>query len=304
MILGPIIGSCKLAVAGYMSTVGVPHLNTGPAPWPATMQEWCFLGCGSECQFATVMGVHAYEKLGYRTVTAMSNELVHGRGFIASFKQPFESRGGKMIQEQYASFPCTDYAPYLANLKDADALVAWYDGADSILFLTQVHEYGVRKRMPLVAAFFGSFFAPFILNAMPPEAADAIIGEYCPTPYTPFLETEVNKKFVEAFKKKFGETPFETDSGPYDGALMALEALKATGGDTTPEKLRQALLEIEMEGVQGFVSFDPATRCRVRDIYVIKMDKIDGEYTWVPVYTYEDVPPPGLAPPPGPPPGH
>ena len=198
-----------------------------------------------------------------------------------------------MIQEQYTPYPCTDYAPYLAALKDADAVVAWHHAADAIRFLTQFHEFGIRKRMPLVGAFLGSFFQQFILREIPQEAADAMIGERCPVPYTPLLETDASKRFAEAWKKKYQRLPEDVQSSSYVGAQVALQALKATGGDTTPEKLRQAILTLEFETVEGPIRFDPKTRFVIKNIYIGEVAKIGGEYVLVPVYTYKDVPPRG-----------
>lgn len=152
----------------------------------------------------------------------------------------------------------------------------------------------VFAKMPLIAAFFGSFFEPYILHAVPPAAADAMIGEKCATSYTSLLDTAANKKFVQDIKAKFGYVPSEADSGAYLGAQVALKALEVTKGDTTPDKLRQAILGLDFESSQGRIRFDQQTRFPIRDVYVIKIDKIAGEYEWVPVYTYKDVPPAGL----------
>jgi len=215
----------------------------------------------------------------------------------------FTKLGGEVIQEQYPPHNNMDYAPYLAALKDADAVVAWFDGTDSIRFLSQFHEFGIRQKMPLLAAFHGSFFAPFILRELPPEAADAIIGEYCPTPYTALLDINASKKFAEAWKAKYQYSPEDTDSGPYQGALLALAALEATNGDTSPEVLRDAILSVNITGPEGPIVFDRGTMCAIKNIYVVRVEMVEGEYSWIPVHTYEKVPPFGFAPPPGPPPG-
>ena len=74
---------------------------------------------------------------------------------------------------------------------------------------------------------------------------------------------------------------------------IALRALEATGGDTTPEKLSQALIAADFEAPQDRVRFDPETNCAIRSVYIAKVDKVEGEFAWVPVYTYKDVPPRG-----------
>ena len=294
MLIGPLLGPCKMAVAPYMSRMGVPHLGTHPCPLGMTKFEWSFMVGGSEPQRSYPMGLYAYDEMGIRTVTVMSEDTMGGHTFLDAFMNAFKKRGGKVIQEQYAPFPCTDFAPYLATLKDADAVVAWYHGTDAIRFLTQFHEYGIRKRMPLVAAFHGSFFDSFILRKLPPEAANAIIGEHCPTVYTALLETDASKRFVEAFNKKHGYAPGDPESGVYVGVQVALEALKATGGDTTPERLRQAIMALDFEAPEGPVHLDPETRFSIKNIYIIEVDKRGEEYVWVPVYTCKDVPPRGF----------
>ena len=303
IILGPIMGNVKLAVAEYMSKVGVPHLNTSPSPWPILVagMDWSFAGGGAEQQFSSSAGNYAYDA-GFRKVTAMTEDLFHAHGFIESYTNAFESRGGEVIQQQFTPYPSTDFSPYLTALKDADALTAWYEGSDAILFFNQVHDFGVRKRMPVTAAFFGSFYANFILHELPAEAAAACIGELTATPYSPLLEHKENQEFVKFFKDKYGYLPDDTDTTPYDGGQIFIKALEATKGDTDPEKLRDAILSVDFMGVQGRVIFSKASQCRIRNVYVCEVVEQDGKFLWVPVHTYEDVRPFGFAAPPAPPP--
>ncbi len=306
MIIGPTVGGTQMAVSAYMNEVGKPLIFTNPAPVGVIFEghQWTFMCGGTEFQNSSPIGVYAYDELGYRTVTVITGDWAPGHGFMSGFTNGFTVGGGEVIQEQYPPFDCADFGSYLAALKDADSVVAWFDGTTAIRFLSQFHEFGIRKRMPLLACFHGSFFAPFILYQLPPEAAKAIVGEYCPTPYTPLLETDVNKRFVEAWKAKTGEVPEDTDTGPYEGVMVALAALEATGGDTNPEKLRDAILGLKLEGPQGPIHFDPETKCALKTFYIGEVSK-DGElYVWVPVHAYKDVPPLGFGLPPGPPPGH
>lgn len=281
-----------------MSKVGLPYLASSLVTWPVLSMPWAIAGVGTEQQFSSTAGKYAAEGMHFKTVTAMTNEATFSRFFISAFKAAFEAGGGKVIQEQYTTTPATDYAPYLANLKQADAVAAWFNGSDAILFLTQMQQFGIRKKMPVYCAFFGGFESIYLLNAMPKDAADACIGDVMASPYSPLLDTDINKNFVAKFKQKFGETPQDEVTHPYDAGNILLHALQATGGDTTPDKLREAILNVNFQGVQSRVHFDHANKCRIRDIYICKTDKVNGEYAWVPFYTYKDVPPAGFAPPP------
>jgi len=178
-------------------------------------------------------------------------------------------------------------------LKEADAVAAWFDGGQAIKFLTQYHEFGIDKRMPVIGATWGAFLAPYILAALPPAAADATIGYLVPTAYSPLLDNPVNKAFVADFKAKFHFTPEDTSAGVYQGALCIIEALKATGGDPSPEKLRQALLSLDFVSPFGQVTFDQQTGVRHMDMHISKIAKQGTEFVWQPIYTYKDVPPLG-----------
>ena len=302
IILGPVLGPVKLAVGSYMAKAGIPQLNTTPTPWPilTPAMPWSISGAGSDQQITSASGAYAYIA-GYRKISIMTLELAHGRDNASAFKAAFEAKGGKVIQEQYTPFPASDYAPYLTKIQKTDALAAWFEGADSIMFLTQFHDFGIYKKMHLMSIFPGAFMANYILQELPAAAADSVVGEITVTPYSPFLNHSENKKFTEIIKNKFNRRPTETDSTTYDSCLILIKALESIKGDVTSEKLRAAILNVRFTGAQGPVLFDKKTRCRIRNIYACKVIKENGKYDWgKPVYTFKNVPPAGFAPPPAP----
>jgi len=293
-IIGPTVGGTQLAVSNYMNKVGIPNIHTNPSPLTVihANHEWTIQAGGSEPLIPSVMGLYAYEELGYRTVNCITGDWVPGHGFMDAFMASFTRAGGEVVLEQYPPIGTADLASYMTNFKDADAVVAWFDGTDAIRFHTQYYDFGVWKRMPMIAAFHGSFLAPFILMELPDEVAEALIGAVGATPYTPMLETDSSKKFVEDYMKKYPNDPppDDTQSGPYMGYQIVYEALQATGGDTTPEKLREAILNTEVVGPEGLVRFDKEKRSAIKTIYIINVARAGEGFTWVPVHTYEDVP--------------
>ncbi|MCL5734108.1 MAG: penicillin-binding protein activator [Actinobacteria bacterium] len=296
MLVGPTQGGEEMAVAAYASQVGIPVLFTNPAPMGAATPDMAFAvsGYGTEPQISSAMGVYCYDQAGYRNVDLLSGDFAPGHGFLGAFKAAFTKKGGTIVQEIYTPYPSEDFSPYLTTLKDADAVVAWIDGEQAIKLLTQYHQLSIDKRMPIVGAFHGSFLAPFILSALPADVSDSLVGALVPVPYSPLLDTAVNTKFVADFKAKFNVLPEDMDSGPYVGAQIIMHALEATNGDTTPAKLRDALVAVNFEGPEGPIKFDPQTRAAIKTVYIAKVAKQDGAFVWQPVFTYPDVPPAGL----------
>jgi branched-chain amino acid transport system substrate-binding protein len=296
LIVGPTAGGSQMAVSAYLDKVGIPMLTTNPSPPGIIMQKhkWTVLAAGPYTLIASSMGRYAYEQLGMKKVDVMTADWAGGHGFLDAYMDTWKKLGGEVVQEQYPPLGTGDYGPYLANLKDADALVAWFDGGEAIKFLSQYNDFGMWKRLPIVAAFHGSFFTPFAIAQLPPAASQAVIGRLTPTPYSSLLDSPVNKEFVSNFKRKFNFSPEDTETGPYQGAMIALAALKATNGDTTPQKLLDAIINVQIEVPEGPIKIDKDKKSVIKNIYICKVDKSGNEFILVPVYTYKDVPPMGF----------
>jgi branched-chain amino acid transport system substrate-binding protein len=65
--------------------------------------------------------------------------------------------------------------------------------------------------------------------------------------------------------------------GGYDGMHLIYEALKKTNGDTSGDKLMAAIKGMAWESPRGPISIDPDTRDIVQNIYIRKVQKVDGE---------------------------
>ncbi len=108
------------------------------------------------------------------------------------------------------------------------------------------------------------------------------------------IDNAANKKFLEICKTKLNVVPDENNSGPYSGVLVLLAALKATNGDTTPAKLKAAILDQQIEVPDGPVKFDKEKMSAIRNMYIGKFEKVEGKTTQTMLYTYKEVPPLGF----------
>lgn len=293
LVVGPIQGGEVMPVADYMNKAGVPHLVTTQVPPPIVINDmkWTICAGGTEPMSASAMATYAYNTLNYRKVIVLTGDFTPGHGFLGAFEATFKKLGGEIVQEIFTPVPTQDFSPYLTSLKQADAVASWIDGDQAIKLLTQYHEFGIDKKMPIIAASWGAFLAPYILAALPPEAADATVGlDYVPTSYSPLTDFPFNKQWVADFRTKFGFTPEDTSAGAYLGAQIVIEALKLTNGDTDPVKLRDALLAVQFDSPFGPVTFDPQTRVRHMDMNICQIVKQGTEYMWKPIYTFKDIP--------------
>ncbi len=216
LIVGPTQSGEAMAVSAYMEQVGIPMLLTNPgqpAGIIAQHRKWTIGGGGTQPEIASPMAVYAFEKAGYKKMDILTGDFAGGHGFMDAFMATYKKKGGQIVQETYTPYPTQDFAPYLTVLKPADAVGAWIDGTNAIKLLTQYHEMGIDKRLPLVGVFHGSFLAPTILDVLPPADADATIGDITPSPYSPLLDTPFNKKWAADYQAKFGVLPEDTGLG-------------------------------------------------------------------------------------------
>ena len=77
--------------------------------------------------------------------------------------------------------------------------------------------------------------------------------------------------------------------GGYDGMHLIYEALKKTGGKTDGDGLIEAMKGMKWESPRGPISIDPETRDIVQNIYIRKVEKVDGELYNVEFQTFEAV---------------
>jgi len=101
---------------------------------------------------------------------------------------------------------------------------------------------------------------------------------------------------VAAFKKANpGMRPNFMAMGGYDGMHLIYEALKKTKGATDGDALINAMKGMAWESPRGPISVDAETRDIVQNIYVRKVERVDGELYNVEFATYPAVKDPAKA---------
>ena len=83
--------------------------------------------------------------------------------------------------------------------------------------------------------------------------------------------------------------------GGYDGIRLIYEALKKTGGKTDGDALIEAMKGMKWESPRGPISIDPDTRDIVQNIYIRKVEKVNGGLYNTEFQTFEAVKDPGKA---------
>ena len=229
-------------------------------------------------------------KNGIKRVATLTSDYAPGNDALNFFKEHFTGGGGEIVEEVKVPLQNPDFAPFLQRMKDAkpDAMFVFVPAGQGGNFIKQYAERGLDKAGIRVIGP-GDVMDDDLLNSM----GDAALGTVTAHLYSAAHPSAMNRDFVASYKKEFGNRPgFMAVSG-YDGIHLIYEALKHTGGNTDGDKLIDAMKAMKWESPRGPISIDPATRDIVQNIYIRRVEKVDGELYNVEFATFEAIKDPG-----------
>ncbi len=240
-------------------------------------------------QSSTIIGDWA-AKNGIKKVATLTSDYAPGNDALNFFKQHFTAGGGQIVEEVKVPLANPDFAPFLQRMKDAkpDAMFVFVPAGQGGNFMKQYAERGLDKAGIKVIGP-GDVMDDDLLNGM----GDAALGAVTAHIYSAAHPSQTNKDFVAAYKKAFGNRPGFMAVGGYDGIHLIYEALKKTGGKTDGDALVAAMKGMAWESPRGPISIDPDTRDIVQNVYIRKVEKVDGELYNVEFETFKAVKDPG-----------
>ncbi|MFC0239727.1 ABC transporter substrate-binding protein [Rhodopseudomonas telluris] len=240
-------------------------------------------------QSSSIIGDWA-AKNGIKKVATLTSDYAPGNDALASFKENFTAGGGQIVEEIKVPLANPDFAPFLQRMKDAkpDAMFVFVPAGQGGNFMKQFAERGLDKSGIKVIGP-GDVMDDDLLNSM----GDAALGVVTAHMYSAAHPSAMNKEFVADYKKEFGQRPGFMAVGGYDGIHLIYEALKKTGGKTDGDSLVAAMKGMKWESPRGPISIDPETRDIVQDIYIRKVEKVDGELYNIEFAKFDAVKDPG-----------
>lgn len=212
---------------------------------------------------------------GVKSVVTLVSDYAPGVDVETAFKQRFEANGGKVIASLRVPLSSNDFAPPLQRVADSkpDALMAFVPAGVGPILIRQMVERGLDKSgMKVIAE--GSLTEDDIVN----QIGDAALGIITSHHYSAAHDSAENKAFVTAFEKaNDGLRPNFAAVQSYDGMRLIYEALKKTNGATDGQALVDAMKGMSWTSPRGPVTIDPATREVIQNIYIRKVERMNGK---------------------------
>jgi len=274
-ILGEVASSRSLEAAPICQQSKIPMISPSSTnPKVTEVGDYIFRVCFIDPFQGTVMANFATKTLNAKKVSVFTDvKSDYSKGLAKFFKERFVANGGQIVAELDFNGGDKDFKAQLTAIKatspDAVFVPGYY--TDAALICVQAKQLGLN--VPFMG---GDGWESEKLVEI---GKDAVEGQYFSTHYHPEVGSELSKKFVENYKKRWkGKTPDALAACGYDSALVLADAIKRAGS-TDGQKLRDALAATkEIQAVTGKISINE-NRDATKSAVILQVK--DGKYKYL-----------------------
>lgn len=205
-----------------------------------------------------------------------------------AFKHFFTKAGGTVTGEVVMPVATSDFAPFLQRIKDAkpEAVYLFMPvGPPAVAFIKTYYQLGLPEAgIKLIAT--GQTDELDL-----PAIGDRAVGIVTAYHYSPYTDNVANKRFVAAYKKKYGEGTLPNFAAvtAYDGMRAALHAISTLGDKFDGDKAMELLKNWRSQSPRGDIAVDPVERDIVQPIAIRRVQKVGGALGNVPFETVQAV---------------
>ena len=230
-------------------------------------------------------------KNGIKSAVALVSDYAPGLDAEKTFVSRFTAAGGKVLDSLRVPLRNPDYAPFLQRTKDAkpDALFVFVPAGEGSAVMKQFNDRGL-KEAGIRTIGTGDVVDDDLLESMGSVAVGVVTSFH----YSAAHDSPENKAYVDAFMKTNHFRPNFHSVGGYDGMHLIYEALKKAGADADGDKLVEAMKGMKWTSPRGPMQIDPATRDPIQNVYIRKVEMVDGKPWSIEFDKIENVKDPGV----------
>ncbi len=236
-ILGEVASSRSLEAAPICQQSKIPMISPSSTnPKVTETGDYIFRVCFIDPFQGTVMANFATKTLKAKKVAVFTDvKSDYSKGLAKFFKEQFVKNGGQIVAELDFNGGDKDFKAQLTAIKAANPDGVFIPGyyTDAALIAIQAKQLGLN--VPLLG---GDGWESEKLTEI---GKDAVEGHYFSTHYSPDVGSDLSKRFVENYRKRWnGKNPDALAACGYDSAIVLVDAIKRAG-TTDGTKVRDAL---------------------------------------------------------------
>jgi branched-chain amino acid transport system substrate-binding protein len=182
-----------------------------------------------------------------KLVAIIDDATAYGEGIANEVEKTLKAAGIKTLPREKGTDKTTDWKAILTKLRGRNPDAVFYGGMDATggPLMKQGRELGIKAVFP-----FGDGACTEEMAKLAGQSAEGLLCSQAGIPVA-----AADKKFLEAYKKKFNTDPILYAPFTYDAANILIAAMqKANSAD--PAKYLPELQKISFTGATGPISFD------------------------------------------------
>jgi branched-chain amino acid transport system substrate-binding protein len=286
VVLGPFAAFELLATLDYLAQAKMPTLAFAGAEDVTQRRGNPYLTrtsyTSAQCLYPLADFVSKEMKL--KTVTTIADDFAFGYEQVGGFQRVLEEQGGRIVKKLWSPLNTPDYAPYIAQIPECDAVCVGLAGSNPFKFIKQVKGLGAPQK--LVG---GSTAGD---DTAMTAYGDEVLGLINSNPYSLDTASEANSRFIAAMRKYYGN---DINIGHYaacfyiDGQVIEATLAKTDGKADNPDEFVKALRSVQLADTpRGPIRFDDHGNV-VIDVYIRRVDKVGGKLANKTLKTYHNV---------------
>lgn len=226
MIFGAVSSASSIAIMNITRQHKIPHLVTMSADDKITVPN------GSRYTFRTSNTLGMEQRMALSFTRDQKLKRVYGvtadyqatRDSWEWYRKEAEKAGVKIVGADFAPLGNRDYSAIVDKIarSDADGVAIFMTGSDAVTILKQAGQVNLGQTRKIFGPVIGD-------ETMAAGVGPSSEGIYSGVRYHFTIDNPSNKKFVEAFRKKYNEYPSSAAGEAYDGMSWWLDVVEKTG---------------------------------------------------------------------------
>jgi branched-chain amino acid transport system substrate-binding protein len=265
------------AIAPLVTKASVPYIVMSSGTASTTRLSPYMVRVGfTQWQHSYHMGRWAAQN-GITRVFTLVSDYAPGIDAEDAFARAFRESGGTIVGTIRAPLRSPDYVPFLERIRreQPQALYAFNPGGpEATRFVKAYHDLGLAQAgIRLIGP------AAIVPDDELRNMGDAALGVVTSSHYSASADRPANRTFVRAWKEAYGaeSVPSFFAVGGWDGMAAIVALVKTQNGDIDIARSQEFLATWRNpDSPRGPVAIDPATRDVVHNIYIRRVENVDG----------------------------
>lgn len=263
-LLGAFCSSSTGAVMEVAKKYGIPHMTGVSTAQGLTEQgnRWFFRATDTSALLGQAFAP-AIAKTGAKRAAFLVVNDDWGRAVATSYSEALKKEGVDVVDTEIFSRDDSDLFPYITKIKaqKPDVVISASNTQLAANVTKQLRQLGVTATLMGEGAFTSESYLKLV-----GDLAKGVVGL---VEYVPAIDNPQNKAFVAKYKERYKEEPSKFSAGGYQTVHILADAINRAGS-TEPEKIREALLQTNYDGLTGNFKFAPNGQAYNFNVYMAR----------------------------------